>query len=247
MSLQRDLLYALDVELWARERLGLVLDPVQADLLSRRGHRELLNCCRQWGKTTMTAAGALHECVYLPGSRVVVVAPSLRQSSILVAAVERLAKVAGVEVLPLRGDDPGLRIGGGELVALPSSESTTRGLSGVTWLIFDEAARVSNDLYYSARAYLATTGGRCWLLSTPFGRRGFFFDEFQAGRYRATSVAAMDCARISAEFLAEQAASMPASWFAQEYCCEFTATDDGVFDHALVLASLSDEVKPLWD
>lgn len=245
--LERDLLYGLDPVLWARERLEISLDPVQADLLSRRGHRELLNCTRQWGKTTVTALGALHECTYVSGSRVVVVAPSLRQSALLLRRVEELAHRAGVAVESLPGPDPGLRLPCGRVVALPSTEATTRGLAGVTWLIFDEAARVSNDLFHSASAYLATTDGRCSLLSTPFGRRGFFYDEHEAGRYRVTTVRAEDCARISSAFLQEQRLTMPASWFAQEYGCEFTSLEDGVFDHALVLASLSEEVKPLWE
>ena len=243
--LDRDLLHSLDPVLWAREKLALQLDAVQAGLLQRRGSRELLNCCRQFGKTTVTSVGVLHELTHLPGSRVVVMAPSARQSGLLVSAVADLARRCEIACAPLPGGDPGLVLPCGELIALPGSEATTRGLAGVTWLIFDEAARVSNELYHSARAYLATTGGRCWLLSTPFGRRGFFYDEHQAGRYAITRVTGAECPRISAAFLAEQEASMPAAWFRQEYCCEFTSVDDAVFDHDLVLQSMSSEVEPL--
>jgi hypothetical protein len=180
------------------------------------------------------------------GSFVVLVAPTARQSGLLLSRVAGLAGKAGIPCSPLPGPDAGLRFACGDVVALPGSEATTRGFAGATWLIVDEAARVSDDLFRSCSAYLATTNGRIWLLSTPFGRRGFFYDEHEAGRYRVTRVAAADCARISAGFLAEQAASMPAAWFAQEYGCEFCAVDDGVFEHGLVLASLSSEVKPLW-
>jgi len=243
--LERDLAYALDPVLWAREKLRLVLDPVQADLLARRGHRELLNCARQWGKSTVIAAGVLHECSYRLGSCVVVMSPTARQSGLLLAKIAAFAERAGIESSPLAGEDPGLRFPCGDVVALPGKEATTRGFAGVTWLVIDEAAQVANGLYHSARAYLATTNGRVSLLSTPFGRRGFFYDEHEAGRYRVTRVAAQDCPRISAEFLAEQRVSMPDWFFRQEFCCEFTATDDAIFNHDLVLASISDEVMPL--
>jgi hypothetical protein len=38
---------------------------------------------------------------------------------------------------------------------------------------------------------------------------------------------------------------LPDAWFRQEYCCEFTSTDEGVFDHDLVISSLSAEVEEL--
>jgi len=244
--MRRDLLFALDPVLWCRDVLGLALDPQQARLVASRGRRELLNCSRQWGKSTATAAAVLHEAVYVPGSRTVVVAPSARQSSLLLASVEGFANRAAVAFSPLGGDDPGLRFAGGEIIALPSAEATTRGLSGVTWLIVDEAARVGDDLWHSVRAYLATTGGRIWLLSTPFGQRGFFYEESKSGRYHVTRVPASECPRISPEFLQEQKVSMPLAWFLQEYACEFTSVDGGVFDHGLVAASLSDDVEALW-
>jgi len=245
--MRRDLLYGLDPVLWCRDVLGLALDPQQAKLVASRGRRELLNCCRQWGKSTTTAAAALHEVVYTAGSRTVIVAPSARQSGLLLASVESMANRLALPLSALGGDDPGFRCaGGGEVIALPSAEATTRGVSGVTWLIVDEAARVADDLWHSVRAYLATTGGRIWLLSTPFGQRGFFYDESRSGRYNVTEVPASACPRISPEFLQEQKVSMPLAWFLQEYGCQFTSIDGGVFDHGLVAASLSGDVEGLW-
>ena len=243
--LSADLSHALDPVAWARDRLGLELDPVQSELISSRGRRELLCCTRQWGKTTTTAAAVLHECEYFPGSKVVIMGPSCRQSSLALAQISLLAAKAGIACDSLPGPDPGLQLPHGVVIALPGTESTTRGFAGVTWLVVDEAARVSNALFHSASAYLATTNGRVWLLSTPFGRRGFFFDEHEAGRYRVTRVAAVDCPRISAEFLAEQKLTMPLSWFRQEYGCEFTSLEDSVFAHDLVLASIGSDVEPL--
>lgn len=243
--LASDLRCALDPVRFCGDRLHLEMDAWQADLLRRRGLRELLNVTRQGGKSTSTAAAALHEGAYVPRSKTIVISPSQRQSSLLLASVCEFAERAKIRTRPHPGEDPGLLLPAGELVALPGAEATTRGLAGCTWLIVDEAARVPDALFYSARAYLATTNGRTWLLSTPFGKRGFFFSEHESGRWRVTRVPATACPRISAEFLEEQRASLPDAWFRQEYLCEFTSVEHGVFDHDLVLESVTPEVEPL--
>ena len=70
---------------------------------------------------------------------------------------------------------------GSRIVGLPGSEATIRGFSAVSLLLVDEAARVSDDLYKAIRPMLAVSGGSLWLMSTPFGRRGFFWDAWANG------------------------------------------------------------------
>ncbi|MGH9584642.1 MAG: terminase large subunit domain-containing protein [Bryobacteraceae bacterium] len=243
--LSADLRSALDPVHFCGERLQLALDPWQCALLRRRGLRELVNVTRQGGKSTCTAAAVLHECCFVPGSKTIVISPSQRQSDLLLERVKELAERARLPVRPLGGEGSGLTAPSGTFVALPASEATTRGFSGCTWLIVDEAARVPDALFHSSRAYLATTNGRTWLLSTPFGRRGFFHREHESGRWRITKIPAVECPRISPEFLAEQQLSLPAAWFRQEYECEFTSVEDGLFDHDLVLQAVTSEVEPL--
>src|SRR5205814_2588268 len=64
------------------------------------------------------------------------------------------------------------------LVALPGREGTIRSYSGVRLLILDEASRVPDDLYRSVRPMLAVSHGRLIALSTPFGQRGWFYQEW---------------------------------------------------------------------
>jgi hypothetical protein len=241
-----DLRDALDPVSFAAARCGVVLDPVQSALLLSPGRRELLNCTRQWGKSTTTSLGVLHEACYRRGSRTIVVSPSQRQSDLLLASVEGFAARAQLSYERLAGADPGLRLAaGGEVIALPASEATTRGFAGCTWLIVDEAARVPDAVFYAALPFLATTNGRAWLLSTPFGQRGFFYREHESGRWRVTRVSADECPRISAEFIQEQKQMLPASWFRQEYMCEFGSTEGAVFDADVILGSVSEELAPL--
>src|SRR5260221_10251731 len=60
--------------------LGLVPDPWQVEVLQAGHPRLLLNCCRQAGKSTAVAMLGLAEAVFLPGTRVLLLSRSLRQS-----------------------------------------------------------------------------------------------------------------------------------------------------------------------
>src|SRR5437763_4810634 len=78
MDLHDNLVANIDPTAFFRA-LGLTPDPWQSALL-RGGRNTLLLCCRQAGKSTVTAALALHEALYHPGSLVLMLAPALRQS-----------------------------------------------------------------------------------------------------------------------------------------------------------------------
>ena len=70
---------------------------------------------------------------------------------------------------------------GSRIVGLPGNEATVRGFSAVSLLLVDEAARVSDELYMAIRPMLAVSGGALWLMSTPFGKRGFFYETWRNG------------------------------------------------------------------
>jgi len=86
VSLVEDLKLALDRVSFAK-KAGLDPDPWQRDLLESSSDRVLLNCCRQSGKSTMTAIVALHRALYHPGSLILCLAPALRQSQELFGKV----------------------------------------------------------------------------------------------------------------------------------------------------------------
>src|SRR5690242_6053734 len=65
---------------WVRQRLGFDPDGAQARILTAASKRGLLNCSRQWGKSTVTAAKAVHQAGTNGGSLTLVVSPSARQS-----------------------------------------------------------------------------------------------------------------------------------------------------------------------
>ena len=237
----------LDAACWVRSHLGFEPDALQAQVLNSKSNRGLLNCARQWGKSTVTAAKAVYQAQHEAGSLTLVVSPSERQSG------EFLRKAAGfVRRLGLRvkGDgDNDLSLifpNQSRIVGLPGSEATIRGFSAVSLLLVDEAARVSDDLYFSVRPMLAVSNGALWLMSTPFGKRGFFHREWERGSgWLRLQVNAYECARIGQSFLEEERATMGERWFRQEYLCEFTDVSSGVFDPELVERAVSDEVEAL--
>ena len=95
---------------------------------------------------------------------------------------------------------------------------------------------------------LAVSGGRLILMSTPFGKRGHFFEAWQDGgaEWERIEIPATRCGRIAPAFLEEERRQMGDWWFRQEYLCEFVATSDQVFAYDLVMGALSDGVAPLF-
>ena len=95
---------------------------------------------------------------------------------------------------------------------------------------------------------LAVSGGRLIALSTPFGRRGWFHQEWTEGQgWQRIKVTAEECPRISAEFLRQERVSLGEWWFRQEYECEFVDTGQSIFSYDLVHQAIDDTVKPLFD
>src|SRR5262249_10966467 len=103
-------------------------------------------------------------------------------------------------------------------------------------------------LYLAIRPMLAVSNGRLILMSTPWGKRGHFFEAWQNGgeAWQRIHITARECPRISPEFLAEEKASMPEPWFLAEYMGVFTDTEDSVFSYEYVMNALSSEVQPLF-
>ncbi len=110
---------------------------------------------------------------------------------------------------------------------MPGSEKIIRGFSGAELLIVDEAARVEDDLYFAVRPMLAVSGGALMMLTTPYGKRGLFFEAWtSAGGWDRYEVHVSQVLRIPLVFLEEERRSLPASIFRQECGCSFEDTED---------------------
>lgn len=237
----------MDAAEFARNRLGFEPDERQAEVLRSEAKRCLLACSRQWGKSTVGAAKAVHRAYTRPKTLVVVTSPSGRQSGELLLKAEEFAGRLGVRLRGDRYNRMALRFpNGSRIVGLPGKEKTTRGFTG-SLLIIDEAAMVPERLYKALRPVLAVQNGDLWLMSTPQGRQGFFFEEWEYGgdEWLRMAVPATECPRIPAKFLEEEREKLGRLWFAQEYLCEFVDDGTGLFDREVVERAISEGVRPL--
>jgi hypothetical protein len=229
-------------------RGGLTPDPWQQQLLRSTSGRMLLLCTRQGGKSQTAAALALRTAFLQPGSLTLLLSPTQRQSGELFRdKVKRLYNAMGRPVPTAQESAMTMELtNGSRIVALPGEEGTIRGYSGVSLLVIDEAARVPDSLYLSVRPMLAVSGGQLMALSTPFGRRGWFFDEWHSSRpWTRVKITAEQCPRIDPAFLAEERLALGERWYGQEYLCSFEDMAGAVFSGKEIDAAFARPVEVL--
>jgi hypothetical protein len=243
-----DLLTALDPVMLAR-LAGIVPDDWQTDLLRSTAPRMLVNVTRQGGKSTMTAVLAVHLATYQPGSLILLLSPGMRQSTELLRkvvdvyrALDRPVPASAETLLRLELEN------GSRIIALPGSEATVRGYSAPALVIVDEASRVEDDLIAATTPMQATApGSRLLALSTPAGRRGWWWKAWQDGGndWSRVLIRATDVPRIGRDFLERERRTMPSSRFRQEYECGFEEADAAVFAADAVSQAIDHEREPL--
>jgi hypothetical protein len=229
---------------FAQSRLEFWPDSRQAALLESGVSRGIVNCSRQWGKSTVAALMAVYRAYFRAKSLVVVACPTEKQSAELVWKARDFMTKLGIRQRRDGSNRISLRFpNGSRIVGIPGKEATLRGFSAVSLLIIDEASRVDDSVYKALRPMLAVGNGDLWLLSTPFGKRGFFYENWAGGSedWVRTSVPATACSRITEKFLAEERRQLGDLWFRQEYMCEFIDEGHQMFGRDLVMAALDDD------
>jgi hypothetical protein len=211
--------------------LGLEPDPWQAEVLEGEYPRLLLNCCRQAGKSTVVALLGLAEALFVPGAIVLLLSRSHRQSTELFRIVTDFYRRLEFPLLERQTAQELQLANYSRIVCLPCKEETIRGYSNVSLLIIDEAARVPDDLYRAVSPMLAVSGGRMVCLSTPYGKRGFFYDAWAKGGadWHRIEIPAERVKRIKPEVLDQQRRLLGESWYRQEFCCSFEALEGLVY------------------
>jgi hypothetical protein len=107
---------------------------------------------------------------------------------------------------------------------------------------------VPQALVDAIRPMLSTTAGRLITLSTPWGRRGWWWAAWEQGgdAWERTKVTAYDCPRISRAWLEEERRQVPQLVFQSEYLGEFVDIQTQLFSTELILKAISEEVAPLF-
>jgi hypothetical protein len=216
------------------ELAGFEPDDWQRHALRCGSRRLLLLASRQSGKSECAGFLVLHEALFRPESLILLVSRSERQSGELfqkkvVANYNRL----GRPIESRRELQFSLELSNGSrVVALPGDNpATIRCFSGVWMVVVDEAALCLDSLFTAVRPMLGTTDGKMVCLSTPFGRRGWFFEQWVGAdpTWERIVSRAVDCPRISPEFLAEERRMLGPAMFSQEHECMFIESEGQVF------------------
>lgn len=242
--------WALDPCLWVEQALGVTVDKWQQQLLLSASQTTLLLAGRQVGKTTATSWLGLHTALYLPGSLIVVVAPSQRQSIELGRKIRCCYDLMPPGSAPALVEDNKMSIemaNGSRVVAISADPDTARGYSGPRMVIVDEAAFCEQSLFTAVLPMLAASGGKLILLSSANGREGQFYEFWTSddSSIARITVKSADCKRIKSEYLAQMRRMMSDSDYRREFECEFTMAAGRLFTDDDFLNVIDSSISPI--
>lgn len=239
------------------EAAGLTAYDWQREALTTDARRVIFNNSRQSGKSQVGGAKGLHVTMYTPNQTVLFISPSGRQASNIFLRALALFYMIGAPMGTTKLSADEVRFANGSrMLALPGNPDTIRGFSP-NLVIIDEASRVSDDLYHAIRPMLAATGGDLWALSTPAGRRGWYFREWTQGHVRSKhntggwlkiQITADQVPHIAKEDVEADRASLGDLIVRQEYFCEFIEGMGSLFRPEDIAYFFSgDDILPLFE
>lgn len=267
-TLARTLAAALDPVSYL-ESLGIGPYHWQREALNPSIRRLIFLAARQAGKSTIVAAKTMHRAKHNANFLSLIICPSQDQSKELVKKIDQFINLD--RALPELIRDSTFEkefANGSRIVALPGSERSVRSYSGPGMIIIDEAARVLDETYMALRPMMTGADTELVLMSTPAGKRGFFFREWDQGtgwtkievnvafryregklvdgppeaEYRAQrakdGVSAYYSPRHTREFLEQELSTTPEYWFLQEYGCQFVDPENQIFSYDLIKDAL---------
>jgi Phage terminase large subunit len=220
------------------ELAGLTPDPWQRDLLRSTSDRVLLLCSRQLGKSTGTAFVALNEAYLTPDSLILLSSKTERQSGELFAKVAKyhrqLALVETVRDMALTLEFAN----GSRVIAVCGEGDNFRGFSDPRLCVVDEASIVSDSVLNALLPMLIVSGGRLIALSTPRGKRGWFYERYISDETDWTRInaRAADSPRIPKQRLEEQKRSLGERLYSQEFLNEFIEAEGQLFSDETIAA-----------
>lgn len=226
---------------WVAQHLGFTPDPRQAEFLDLDDPRIVYLTSRQSGKTQTAGAKAVHLAFAFPGSEFLLFGAVSRQSSNLLGRIRGFLQHLGV---PFRRhpDHPHsiLLPNGSSFIALPGIPKNIRSFAAVRAILVDEAAFVEDDLYPAVTPMVAISKGSIWVLSTPWGQNNVFYKLCNTPDNGWTVVRspAVECPRISPEFLAAERLLHGEKLYAQEYECAFVSAATQFLDRAVIAQAL---------
>ena len=214
------------------------LDSWQQEVLSTRGNI-VLRSGRQVGKSTVISIKAGEYAAKNKTKLVLVIASVERQAQLLFEKLltyieENYPKmIMGGLNRPTKHK---IKLKNGSVIMCLPTGLTGHGIRGYTidMLIADEAAFIPEAVWTAVTPMLSTTKGDTILLSTPFGKGGYFYDCFDDDNYTSFHVSSEECERIPKDFLKREKEKMTKLQYAQEYLGEFVDELRQFFPNSLI-------------
>jgi hypothetical protein len=160
------------------EHIGFKAFEWQQEALDPGIDRLILLCPRQSGKSTAIAASCVHTAKYKPNSLILLFSPTEDQSEELMHKISVFMSQDPEIILVRDSSETKKLLNGSRIKAFSASPKAARGYSDPDIIVFDEAAQVDRELYLTVRPMMTGGKSKLILLSTPFGRTGFFFDTW---------------------------------------------------------------------
>lgn len=203
-------------------------DAWQQQVLDHEGNITI-RAGRQCGKSEVISEKAVRFVKDNPGTTTLIIAASQRQSSLLFEKVRGRAMFD--EDLSF-AEKPTLTkllfSNGSRIYCVPAGRTghTIRGYT-VDLLIADEAAFIPEAVWLAVTPMLAVSHkerGFGWtiMISTPFGKGGYYFDSFTDPDFLHIHQSSEKCPRMKASFLRKERLRMSKMEYRQEYQAEFT-------------------------
>lgn len=232
------LAHRLDPSLMFAEAVGCEPDLWQRHALRSTSKRQLWLVGRQLGKSVTAAVKGLHKACFCPRSDVLIISVGQRQSELLIDKVldfyDRLQPIPAIKRLRTE-----LWLeNGSKVVALPGDPATVRGYTPAL-ILLDEASRIDNGVLASTTPMLAESDGDLICLSTPAGRRGFFYEAWadESQQWERISAKRVDYPnRVRPGFLQSELKTLGPALYSQEHENAFIEDGDQLISDASIAA-----------
>jgi len=234
--------------------------PYQELVLNSKHQRILVLIHRQGAKSTTAATLIKAQTMRYPDTDCLIISPSQRQSDQTLRRIKNIEHKLSYNLPKVSNAVRSIEYKNrSRVIALPGEEDTIRGFTPAL-LVADEASRIMDDVYAAISPMLAVGKGRFVLLSTAFGKRGYFFKTYEqyatitantaqngkSEEWLVINVTADQCPSIDPEFLESERKILGEKLFNQEYMNTFNDPVNAVIPQSTILAALDESIKPLF-
>lgn len=224
------------------------LDEWQEKIVNLKGNIALRSG-RQVGKSTAISVKAGEFATKNPNKTILIIAAVERQARLMFDKTLNYIYENHKNDIKKGAERPTkhkITLKNGSVIHCLPTGLTGYGIRGYTidLLIADEAAFIPDEVWAAVTPMLAVTKGTIILLSTPFGKRGYFYECFSDPNYTTFHVNSEDCPRIPKSFLDQERKRMTKLQYAQEYLGEFLDELMQFFPTELINACMTEEEEP---